>query len=794
MVNPVTRSLVLNDIRRNKAINTSLFLFIFLSALLMATGTLVIDRLSGSLDQILEIAKPPHFMQMHIGPVNPERIAAFSEGTGLVKSYEIQEMVNIEGTNIGYTKQDLSQDSFSDSVMDNYFVQQNRNFDFLLNMNNERVTIQSGEVGIPVSYAKLKNLQVGDQLHVTAENQVFNLKVSTLIRDAQMGSSLASSIRFVVSPQDFKMLKAKTIRHESIIAFRLHKESDISTFSDLYLQPSADMPKNGVAITLPLIRLVNGIGDGLMSGVLIIVGLIMIGITILNIRFTILATLEEEVKSMGTLMAIGLNDRDLIQVYKAKYQFISIIACLLGALCSFGTADFFTSNITLNFGVSGTTLFTYVCPYIAVMVLYLLIMTALSRMLRSVFKMTILEALSESSFTQMGQKKKMKSLARFKPRLSFKDSGLGLHFFRTHFKAWSVLMFVFLLTTFAILLPLSLYMTMKSPDFTNYVGAAKSDLRITVEYKPEIDDLLSDISHHLAVDPSVAEWHPLKILKGKILTGNASEPFLTSFLIESGDYSHYPIEMDLGRLPTEPGEISLSALNQKRLGLQLGDTLDITLSDKPIHFKVVGIYQDITNGGLTAKISDDYTGEIAQVSYFVNTNPEIDPDSLAKTWSKLFPRAKITSVEKLLDQTLGTITASLGLSVLAVFIIAIAIVSLISVLFITLQMQKRQYEDAMLLSLGFEEGAIRQMYFLQSALSMIIGTSLGTLLTLTLGESLISIMLSLMSFGLTRLEYLIKPLPFIAMGCLVPLAFGLFMTWQVTRRIAHTHISGLGNE
>lgn len=794
MVNPVTRSLVLNDIRRNKAINTSLFLFIFMSALLMATGTLVIDRLSGSLDQILDIAQPPHFMQMHIGPVDSDLIADFAESTGLVKSYEIQEMVNIEGTNIGYTRKDLSQDSFSDSVMDNYFVRQNQNFDFLLDMNNEKVTVQSGEVGIPVSYAKPKNIQVGDQLHVTVQGKILNLKVTSLVRDAQMGSSLASSIRFVVSDQDFKDLKANTIRHESIISFRLHKESDINTFSDMYLQPSADLPKNGVAITLPLIRLINGIGDGLMSGVLMIVGLIIIGIAILNIRFTVLATLEEEVKSMGTLKAIGLNDKDLTQVYRAKYQFLSVIACLLAALCSFGTADFFTSNIALNFGVSKTTLFTYASPVIAVIVLHLLIMTALGRMLKAVSKMTILEALSESSFTDTGQKKKNQSLLRFKPHLKFMDAGLGLHLYKTHFKAWSLLIVVFLLSTFAILLPLSLYMTMDSPDFTNYVGAAKSDLRISVEYKPELEGVLTDISNHLATDPSVGEWHPLNTLRGKILTGDEGEKILTSFLLESGDYNHYPIKMDQGVLPLKSGEISLSALNQKRLGLQLGDTLDVTLKEKPIHFKVVGIYQDITNGGLTAKISKHYDGELAQVSYFVNTKPDVDPDALAKTWSKQFPRAKITSVEKLLDQTLGTITDSLGLSVIAVFIIAIAIVSLISVLFITLQMQKRHFEDAMLLSLGFEEKAIRLMYFVQSGLSMIIGVSLGALLTLSLGESMISTMLSFMSFGLTKVKYLIQPLPFMAMGCLVPLAFGLFMTWQVTRRIAHTHLSGLGNE
>ena len=52
------------------------------------------------------------------------------------------------------------------------------------------------------------------------------------------------------------------------------------------------MPQNGVAITYSLIKLVNTIGDGLMGGVIIIVGVILIIISLITMRFTVLSTLE----------------------------------------------------------------------------------------------------------------------------------------------------------------------------------------------------------------------------------------------------------------------------------------------------------------------------------------------------------------------------------------------------------------------------------------------------------------------------------------------------------------------
>ena len=87
MKNNWIQSIVFNDLKRNKAVNVTLFLFIFISALLMSTGVLVINRLSGSIEQIFEIAKPPHYLQMHIGEINQSDIASFFKQTGMVADF-----------------------------------------------------------------------------------------------------------------------------------------------------------------------------------------------------------------------------------------------------------------------------------------------------------------------------------------------------------------------------------------------------------------------------------------------------------------------------------------------------------------------------------------------------------------------------------------------------------------------------------------------------------------------------------------------------------------------------------
>lgn len=784
MIDNLTLGLIAADIKRNKTVNIALFSFILISALLMATGVLTIERLSGALDQIFDVAKPPHFLQMHVGDYDQTIIAQFAEQTGMVQSHEIQDMVNIEGVNIKIAKTDGTTSSLSDSLLDNYFVDQNANFDYLLDMNNQIVSVTDGQVGVPVGYAKDYGIEVGDQLVVNVEGEAITLDVAYIVRDAQMGSSLASSIRFLVSEDDFDWISQRALRHESIIGFRLNSEDEIDAFSAQYNSESSDMPKNGIAITLPLIKIVDSIGDGLMSAMIVLVGLILIAIAILNMKFTIQSTVEDEVREIGVLKAIGLNKRSINQLYKGKYRLFTIVACLIAALLSFGLVNLFLQNISLNFGLSKLTMYSYILPFVAVFILYLIVMFSVNRILKIISKMSVLDALVEGEISTKKEQASKRSFAKLKNYLNNADLSLALHDYKVNFKAWLIYIIVFFLSTFSILMPFNMYMTMTSPDFINYVGAAKSDVRIAVEYDSSLDDTIAQIENQLAADNEVEAWHKYRSLRGKI----NSETGKMSFLVEAGDYTSFAIKMEKGQLPSSRDEIALSALNAERLELEMGSSLTIELDGSEQQFNVVGIYQDITNGGITAKVSDDHQGDIVQYAFFINLADDVDIEQFVKRWSQQYTDAKIVAVDKLLNQTLGSITSSLLFAVIAVFLMAVVIIALITLLFMALRLRRNYAEDATLLALGYRRFSVRLMYLFKSALSIVIGIGLGVIASLFFGETIISIVLAVMQFGLTRMDFLIQPLPFALFGIVIPLAVGLIVTWLASEKINRTSV------
>lgn len=777
--NTMTLSLLFNDLKRNKAIHLTLFLFLLISAILMTSGALVIERLNGAIDQVMSIAKPPHVLQMHIGDYNTEQLQQFADQTGLVQTNQIQEMANIEGVNLSFSRADGSTVSLGDSLLDNYFVKQNSRFDYLLDTDNRIVNMQVGHVGVPISYARAKAIAVGDQLHVTVNGHTADYTVSHLIRDAQMGSSLSSSIRFLLHQDDFSTLYQYAPNKEVLIEFRLTDEASIDRFVTLYNDPDATLPNNGVQITYPLIKLVNGIADGLMSGVIILVGIVLLIIAIITMRFTILATLERDVREIGTLKAIGIKHADIANLYKLKYRLLTLIACLIAVPGTFIINHLFTSNIALNFGQSAYSAWTVLAPLIALIGFVLIVEWSLRRILKRIAKMSVLEALIDGRLSTGRRAKQSYQTASLKRLFNQLDLSLSWHDLKYNRKSWLAVTLIFVLSSFTMLLPYNLYSTMSSSDFVRYVGAAKSDVRMTLQYREDLEKTVEQITAQLAIDDDISTYHHFKRVRGTLIGAEKSK----AFVVEIGDYGGFDIAMSSGRLPTKDGEIALSTLNQQALDCQLGDVLTIAFNDIDYSFTVVGSYQDITNGGITAKISQAVTGDTIDNAFFIDLKQGVDINNFVERLENQHHDSKVMAVDTLIDQTLGTITASLNVAVKTVYLLVVVIIGMLAVLFTGLQIAKKEGEDGVLLALGFKKNQLRVMYLMRMLLSVIVGTAVGILLSITLGQLLMGVVVSLMGFGITQLSFLVNPLWLLLVGCIVPVVTAMALTWQMTRRI-----------
>ena len=279
------KRIISNDLRRNPLISFLTAVFVILASMLVSLAIILAINLYLSINQMLVIAKTPHFMQMHAGSLDVAEINAFARSQESVEEFQILNFLNIDGSKII-----VGDKTLVESVQDNGFVTQSESFDYLLDKNSRVVYPNEGEIYVPIYYVKNGMIKVGDKLSVGEVEFV----VAGMIRDSQMNAAMASSKRFLINESDFKSLQ-KIGMMEYLIEFRLNDTSLVGSLEDAYI--NAELPANGPpAITHSIFMLVNAIDDGMMIALLVLISGLVIAVSLLCVRFTLYANIEEDYK------------------------------------------------------------------------------------------------------------------------------------------------------------------------------------------------------------------------------------------------------------------------------------------------------------------------------------------------------------------------------------------------------------------------------------------------------------------------------------------------------------------
>jgi len=257
--------------------------------------------------------------------------------------------------------------------------------------------------------------------------------------------------------------------------------------------------------------------------------------------------------------------------------------------------------------------------------------------------------------------------------------------------------------------------------------------------------------------------------------------------VESGDESVFPLVYLAGQAPVGKNEIALSSMNAAELGKKVDDALAVVYGDETMNFNVVGIYQDITYGGKTAKAAIDFNNEDVE-AYILYLSLAEGVDLALKTneLREGLPDIKVTPVPSFIAQTLGGIVDNLSQVEAAAMVIALMISALITVMFLKLVMAREHSAIAVKKAIGFTTRDIRIQLAIRILAIQGLGILVGTVLANTLGEAIFSLMLS--SMGATRMTLLIQPLKAYLICPAVQLLVVVVAVIGVTRAVKQYHI------
>ncbi|WP_338452985.1 ABC transporter permease [Niallia oryzisoli] len=741
--------MVMNDFYRKKIVTLTVFVFITLAVLLAATATNNIANLVQSMSELKEHADPADIAQMHSGEYHQAEIDQFIEKQQEnIAMQETMVLLNVDGSHIHVD----NNETMAGTIQDISFVVQNKKFDFILNLDNEKLDVREGQVAVPIYFMEQYDLQLGDTITIENDRYQKEFVISDYARDYEMNSSLTSSKRFVINQLDYdEMLENQAGELEYLIEFKLKENGDSQGVQTAYIE--AGLPANGPIIEGKIFTMFNAMSDMAVAVVIIFISILLIVIASLCIRLTFLATIDEDLREIGVMKAIGIPKKDIKKVYLNKYRVMSLAAGMIGYLLSFIAVNLLNGNMRLYISSDLSGNLKYILSLIAPLLVYFIIVTYCQQVLKRIDKISAVEALRRDSM-ERGKNRKYRFPLQ-KNKFFSTNIYMGLRDVWVRFKLYRLLLFIFTVCTFIIILPLNIFNTMNSPEFSTYMGIGKYDMRIDLRRTDNITEEFKKLQEDLQKDSDIEKYAAYITSSYQVKNAEGSWDYIN---IETGDFSVFPLNYLEGDSPEGEGEISLSYANasKDRLNKKVGEEVVVRVAGKEKTLKVTGIYQDITNGGKTAK-ADTSLGinEEAVLWYVVSMNVAqgVDINEKMDYYQKAYGSAQVNDIEEYTQQTLGHLIDQMSTVVIIGIFIALCIVVLITALFIRMLLSKDMSQLAIMRGLGLTLKQVEHQYLAGTLMVLIVGILLGAVASVYLGELLVSLVMSFM--GAAKIEFVL---------------------------------------
>jgi putative ABC transport system permease protein len=757
-----------------------------LAAALVVAATLVVTQLITSMMGMYKTAKPPHFLQMHKGEIKQGAIDAFNASYEGVTAWQTLPMIDVYGDDLKIYGNDVF--SLSDCRLDISLVKQNKAYDLLLDENRNIINLGRGEIGIPVILLDPYKISLGDTVQLTSNGVTKKFKVTAFVHDAQMNSTLCSSTRILISDVDFEELFGKVGEIEYLIETYFIDSSQAGDFQTAY--EKAGLPQNGQAVTYTIIFLLSALRDIMMAMILILVSMLLVMVALICIKYTVMAALEEEIREIGTMKAIGMTYKDIRSLYLEKYKIMIAVGIVIGYLLALILSNMFTGHINSTFGKQSVSMITLGLPIAACLLVYLVTIHYCKKILKKLKKVTVIDALVQGN--GLGKKEHARD-GLYKSKTGSVNLILSVRETLHHFGRFVIVFVVMFIVSGIMIVPMNLLNTMKSKEFISYMGSSMDDILIEIDSGENLGGRYENIKKLLREDADIEAYKEFR--RVRVQTINSDEEWM-NLHVDCGNNAGEELKYLIGKAPSREDEIALSKLNADAMGKNTGDSILLSFNDILKKFVVSGIYQDVTSGGYTAKALYSFAGVDAERYQFtINLTHSVNAEEKSAEWrGKTGGGYDIEPMEEFINQTLGGVTRQVEVAASAALVIGILLAALIVILFMKLRLAKDRAQVAAMKAIGFTNSDVRKQYLYKTLMVSIAGIFTGTLISNILGGYIVSAAFGMMGLGISRITFIINPLSALVILPLLLLTVAAGMTWMSTGQIREYHIISLINE
>lgn len=697
------------DLMHRKSVNLILFLFITIATVFLASSVNNILVVSSSVDYYMDYANIPDVNLVAVNSGEKEKIMKWieTEAPG-VKDYGYQEMLSVEQKNLHRE----NGKKFNAEGLSLFLSEESSDYCKGFDPDGGDLHLQDDEIGMPAFLMDKNDLKVGDKVRISLNGRDKTFTLKTVVKDAAFGNDMVGMSRIFMNSDMYG--EFKKAGSEQTYALYFINVSSISEFTEA--QNLQSFPSVLNTVSRSMYSMIYSF-DLILAALLILVGICMILIALLVLRFTLLFTMEEEYREIGIMKAIGLRDKAIRRLYLVKYTFLVSSGAFLGLLISVPISRIMVAGVSVNMIMedSGVNFFVNIlCTLLIIFLVMLFCMNCTRKLSRITAISAIRGGHSGESFA------KASALYLFKQKYLRVPAYLGINDMLTHLKRYALLLVTFCISFVLITIPLNTINTMQSSEMASkftvntnsavYIkkieGKKESPYKTSLQLKKgmqRVEREMKEKGYDAELTASSIYFLPFHA------PGKKGNTKIMSLQIQGRNTEF--LDYLEGSAPVLENEIAFSRLILEDNNWHIGDRIEADLNGETYKFIITGSYADYMQLGSSARLNAKLDLSKVDMFEYWNVNVDMKTDKsqteLKDTLQKQFPDYEWYTAQEIVDRNIGGIQESLSELLIPMTAMLCAVIMLITLLMEKLFIVREKGEIAMMKSIGFRNSSIR---------------------------------------------------------------------------------------
>lgn len=698
------RNILKRDLKRKKTMNIIILMFVMLAAMFVSSSVGNIVMVMNGTGYYFEQAGLGDYAILTMGERAGEGLEEALSGIPEVTDYRIEEMY--------FASQNVFTSGGEKLTCENVALLQcleDAKLKFFDKDNQVVTSVEPGFVYCTSDFMKRNGLKVGDEVTIHHNSVNVTLTIAGRLKDALLGSAFVGNSRFLMSREDYNRFSADETIANYYHGYACYIDTTDTKAVTSNIENVKGIAFNGDAAMLKMCYAM----DMIIAAVLLVVSICLIIVSFVVLKFTITFTLQEEFREIGVMKAIGITNKKIRRIYLVKYLAIAIAGALLGFIGSIPFANMLMKSVSENMVLDSDN--ALVMNVIGTVVVVLIIVAYAYRCTGKLKKYSPIDAIRSGQTGERFRKKARYHLGKS----SRKPSGyMAINDVVSSPRRYLTIVLAFTICALLVFIIVNTTETMRSDrlayTFGKVCDAYYTDSNSSMEIMhgdghaaaDEKLDELEKLLHEngMDADVSIEVWfmYPLHF-DGE----DYKLTFQQGINTRTDDYVYYK-----GSAPENIHEIAITDVMASKIGVVIGDTVQITIGDKTEDYTIVALFQSMNKMGEIIRIHEDVATDMRDcggvMSYQIDFKDHPSKAEINRRVARmkdLFGTDTVFNAAEYSADCIGVVDVmdSVGLLLLG---ITIVVIILVTILMERSFISDEKSQIAILKAIGFTDRAV----------------------------------------------------------------------------------------